>query len=82
MMPEKDSSPESEQLARELTAKFGVKVIKEEITPALSGFGCYERRDEAVKNVFPEYDPKTYKMKIGINRAACQTTSLLFFPLQ
>ena len=28
-------------------------------------FGCYERRDEAVKRVFPEYDPKTYKMKIG-----------------
>ncbi len=68
MMPEKDSSPESEQLARELTSKFGVKVIKEDITPALSGFGCYERRDDAVRNVFPEYDPKTYKMKIGIKQ--------------
>jgi NAD+ synthase len=68
MMPEKDSSPESEQLARELTAKFSVKVIKEDITPALAGFGCYERRDEAVRNVFPEYDPRTYKMKIGIKQ--------------
>jgi NAD+ synthase len=68
IMPEKDSSPESEQLARELTSKFSVKVIKEEITPALSGFGCYERRDDAVRNVFPEYDPKTYKMKIGIKK--------------
>jgi NAD+ synthase len=69
MMPEKDSSPESEELARELTAKFGVKVIREEITPALSGFRCYERRDEAVNNVFPEYDPKTHKMKIGIKQS-------------
>jgi NAD+ synthase len=68
MMPEKDSSPESEMLARDLTAAFGVKVIKEEITDALAGFRCYERRDEAVKNVFPEYDPKTYKMKIGIKQ--------------
>jgi NAD+ synthase len=68
MMPEKDSNPDSEKLARELTTKFGVKVIKEEITPALSGFGCYTRRDEAVRNVFPEYDPKTHKMKIGIKQ--------------
>ncbi len=69
MMPEKDSSPESEQLAKELAAKFGVKAIKEDITSALSGFKCYERRDEAVRRVFPEYDPKTHKMKIGIKQS-------------
>jgi NAD+ synthase len=69
MLPEKDSSHESEELARELTAKFGVKVIKEDITAALSGFKCYERRDDAVRNVFPKYDPKTYKMKIGIKQS-------------
>jgi NAD+ synthase len=69
IMPEKDSSPDSEMLARELTGKFGVKVIKEVITDALAGFRCYERRDEAVKNVFPEYDPKTHKMKIGIKQS-------------
>lgn len=69
MLPEKDSSPDSEMLARELAAKFGVKAIKEEITGALSGFGCYERRDEAVKRVFPEYDPKTWKMKIGVRQS-------------
>ena len=69
MMPEKDSSPESEELARELTGKFKVKVIKEDITPALAGFRCYERRDDAVRNVFPEYDPKTHKMKIGIKQS-------------
>jgi len=68
MMPEHDSSPESEELARELAGKFGVKAIKEDLTPALSGFQCYERRDEAVKRVFPEYDPKTYKMKIGVRQ--------------
>jgi NAD+ synthase len=55
-------------LARELAGKFGVKAIKEDLTPALAGFQCYERRDEAVKRVFPEYDPKTYKMKIGVRQ--------------
>jgi NAD+ synthase len=69
IMPEKDSSPESEELALELAQKFGVKTIKEEITDALNGFKCYERRDEAVKRVFAEYDPKTYKMKIGIRQS-------------
>lgn len=66
MMPEKDSSPDSEALARELAGKFGVKVIKEVITGALDGFACYERRDQAVKEVVPEYDPLIHKMKIGI----------------
>jgi NAD+ synthase len=69
MLPEKDSSPDSEVLAQELAAKFGVKAIKEVITDALSGFGCYTRRDEAVKRVFPDYDPKTYKMKIGVRQS-------------
>ncbi len=68
MMPEKDSNSESEALAIELAEKFGVKPIKEDMTSALAGFKCYERRDEAVKRVFPEYDPKTHKMKIGIRQ--------------
>jgi len=69
MIPEKDSSPDSEILAKDLAGIFGIKAIKEDITPALSGFQCYERRDEAVKRVFPEYDPETYKMKIGIKQS-------------
>ena len=66
MMPEKDSSSDSEVLACDLAKKFGVKAIKEDITLTLNGLKCYERRDEAVKRVFPEYNPKTYKMKIGV----------------
>ena len=69
MMPEKDSSPDSEELARELAATFGVmSLFKEELTGTLSGFKCYERRDEAVKRGFPEYNPATYKMKIGVKQ--------------
>jgi len=74
MMPEKDSSPDSEMLAKELADKFKVKAIKEDITSALSGFKCYERRDEAVKHVFPEYDPETHKMKIGIKQSGLFTS--------
>jgi NAD+ synthase len=70
MMPEQDSSPDSEILARELCAKFGVGDLHlENMTPALAGFRCYERRDEAVRRVFPEYDPATYKMKIVVKQS-------------
>jgi NAD+ synthase len=40
----------------------------ENMTDALTGFNCYRRRDEAVKRVFPEYDPANYKMKIGVKQ--------------
>ena len=70
MMPEQDSSPDSEVLARELCEKFGVEDLHlENMTPALAGFRCYERRDEAVRRVFPEYDPTIWKMKIGVKQS-------------
>ncbi|MCK6628035.1 MAG: NAD(+) synthase [Anaerolineae bacterium] len=65
MMPDKDSDPESERLARMLAKQYGVEAILEDMTPALEGFGCYARRDEAINRVFPEYDPAAgYKAKI------------------
>ena len=65
MLPEKDSSPDSERLAREVAQQFGVTPVREDITRVLDGFGCYARRDEAIRRVFPEYDPtKGYKAKI------------------
>ena len=67
LLPEKDSSNESKRLALLLANKYGVRTVEENITKALEGFGCYLRRDEAVSRVFPEYDPATYKMKIGVN---------------
>jgi NAD+ synthase len=69
MLPEKDSSPESKEFALKLADKFKVKTLEEDITRALEGFGCYQRRDEAVMAIFPEYNPVQYKMKIGINQS-------------
>ncbi len=68
MLPEKDSSPESLDLAQKLADKFGIRTQIEDISGALNGFGCYTRRDEAIRRVFEEYDPTVYKMKIGIKQ--------------
>jgi len=68
MLPEKDSSSDSEMLAKKLADKFGVRTLTENISGALEGFGCYRRRDEAMKRVFPEYNPEVYKSKIEIRQ--------------
>jgi NAD+ synthase len=73
MLPEQDSSSDSALFAQRLADKFNVKAITEDITGALQGFGCYERRDEAVKRVIPAYDPSIHKMKIGIRSAGLFT---------
>ena len=73
LLPEKDSSSDSARLAHLLAEKFGVKTITEDITGALEGFGCYRRRDEAVSRVFPQYNPKTFKMKIGARQSGLNT---------
>lgn len=67
ILPEKDSSNESKELALKLATQLNINTIEEDITPALEGFGCYKRRDEAVVSVFPEYNPEEYKMKISIS---------------
>jgi NAD+ synthase len=70
LLPEKDSSGDSKELALLLARQIGIQTIEENITSALDGFGCYRRRDEAVTSLFPDYNPKDYKMKIGINSTA------------
>ena len=82
MLPEKDSDSESELLARELAAHFGIDPILENITPVLEGFGCYPRRDEAIKRVFSEYDPAAgYKAKIVLPQNLLNEDVLNFFSL-
>jgi NAD+ synthase len=67
MMPEKDSDPETEQLSHMVADHFGVTPVLENITPVLDGFGCYPRRDAAIRRIFPEYDASAgYKAKIGL----------------
>lgn len=68
MLPERDSSPESLRLAYQLADKCSVKTIVEDITGALEGFGCYQRRDEAIGRVMPDFNPQTDRAKIVINQ--------------
>jgi NAD+ synthase len=68
LLPERDSSSDSARLATLLADKFGVETITEDISGALDGFDCYKRRDDAIKRVFPGFDPLKHKSKIGIRQ--------------
>ena len=68
MLPEQDSSDDSKMLAKKLASKFGVSTLVEDITKALDGFGCYQRRDEAIAKVITNFDPKVDKAKIEIKQ--------------
>jgi NAD+ synthase len=80
MMPERDSSPESVTLARLVADRFGVETILEDMTAALAGFGCYARRDEAIRRVFSEYGPG-YKAKITLPGNVLESEALNVFYL-
>jgi NAD+ synthase len=80
MMPDKDSDPISEALARDLAARFGVEPRLENITRALEGFDCYRRRDEAIRRVVPAYDAaKGYKAKIVLPQDLLEAGTLNVF---
>lgn len=82
IMPEKDSDPETERIARLAADHFGVEPILENITPALDGFGCYPRRDAAIRRLFPEYDPLAgFKAKIVLPQNLLEEDSINFFSL-
>lgn len=63
LMPEADSGKETLQLSRLVADAFGVGHVVEDITPILRATRCYERRDEAVRAVIPQFDGR-WKFKI------------------
>ena len=78
LLPEMESSPESATLAREVCYQFGTVPLVEDMTGALLGFDAYRRRDEAIRNLFPEYD-STYKFKITLPSGLLEERKLNFF---
>jgi NAD+ synthase len=61
--PEADSSPDSLHLGRMVAETLKAKATVEDISAILKGARCYERCDDAVRLVVPEYGPG-YKCKI------------------
>jgi NAD+ synthase len=61
--PEGESSPDNIRLGRMVADSLNARWAVEDISQILSGARCYERRDDAVRLVVPEYT-KNHKFKI------------------
>jgi NAD+ synthase len=54
-MPERESSDDSLRLAQLLAEHLQIESVTEDITAILEAAGCYRRRDEAIRELVPEY---------------------------
>jgi NAD+ synthase len=54
-LPELDSADDSLRYSELLALSLGIRFLMEDISPTLKATGCYERRDEAIRSVVPEY---------------------------
>ena len=81
LLPERESEPESSDLAHLLADQLGVKTITENISGALDGFGCYQRRDAAIRRVIPEYQQPGWAAKIVLPANLLEQSTLNVFSL-
>jgi NAD+ synthase len=65
LMPERDSTPDSTDRGKHLCEHLGIEYVIEDIAPSLEALGCYRRRDEAIRRLFPQYGPG-YRQKIAV----------------
>ena len=78
LMPEKESSDSSTERGRLLCEHLGITPILENITAPLTALGCYERRDNAIRRLFPEYGPG-WKQKIGLATGLLDSDRVNYF---
>lgn len=65
ILPEQDSSSDSARRAELLAAHLGIDFKVQDIAPTLEAIGCYQWRDDAIRQIFPEYS-ENWKNKIVI----------------
>jgi NAD+ synthase len=80
-LPEKESNPISLTYGELLAKKLGIRTEKVDLTPSLESQGCYKKRDEVIKKIFPGYD-SSYKIKIGLPQDLLERDRINYFSLK
>jgi NAD+ synthase len=57
ILPEKESTPSSRELALQLCKKLKIPYGEVPITPMLQAFGIYTQKESLFRELFPQYDP-------------------------
>ena len=81
ILPEKESNPVSAEYAAKHAKELGIETETVDITPTLEAFGTYQKRDEVIKKVFPEYSNE-YKSKITLPADLLSRDAFNFFTLK
>ena len=55
ILPEKESNPISAEYGLKQAEKMGIEAIKVDITEHLESLGVYERRNNVIRSIFPEF---------------------------
>lgn len=80
LLPERDSAADTTAKGRLVCEFAGIACEIEDIAPALDALGCYRRRDDAVRRLFPEYGPG-WRMKIAVAEHLLDQDRLNYFNL-
>jgi NAD+ synthase len=78
LMPEADSAPETTQLGRQVAQWLQIPFTEENITPVLQGLGCYQRQQDAIREVIPQFGPE-YKFKLVLDGSLESEAHRLFY---
>jgi NAD+ synthase len=80
LLPDKESSPQSAEFATKQAALLGIEAITVDITPVLTAFGTYEKRDAVAKSIYPDFGAG-HKLKITLPSDILDKDGLNFFTL-
>ena len=81
ILPERETDPVSEVLARRLSAQFDIRTEKADLTQNCESFGVYERRNAIVRKNFPEYDPARHRYKLMLPESLLDGSGLNIYRL-
>lgn len=57
LMPEREVADGGRERAERLCRQLGIDYLVEDVSLALEAAGCYSRRDDAIRRLFPDYGP-------------------------
>ena len=79
ILPEKESSPSSRELAMRLCKKLKIPYGEVPITPMLESFGIYTQKESLLRELFPQYDPAIHTTNLFLP-PGISSLSLLALP--
>ncbi len=66
-LPERESDPESERLARNQAEALGIRFERIDLTPILETLGVYRRKEAIIAGICPDFDPARDRTKMGLS---------------